>query len=249
MARAAGRPLHSDLPAAQLHPGYDFDIHLTGAWQDIPGPQQHRDPPAAAADHALTTARTITAHRYLTDTAAVQARINTVLGRPEQVPDSPVHLMWVQAHVTAAPQDLTAVTALLRTEHEQTLREEHDRRALQRTRQLRDALLADPTLAVTHWFAEHPEAINPALLTQVTQLVDTITAYAPANQWVQVARILQDFVHDLPVDTKQHLTDRLARLLGEYGRSDLAAQLPQLDPSGTAVNGNGPQPHGSGSTS
>ncbi|WP_333754153.1 hypothetical protein [Streptomyces sp. IBSBF 3352] len=79
-------------PAPTAMPGYSFTLTLTGAWEELPSPRPHHSP-HAAADHALTTARAITADYYATDVVPAPTRPNTILGRPADLPNAPVRLL------------------------------------------------------------------------------------------------------------------------------------------------------------
>lgn len=206
-------------------PGHPFDFHLASAWEELPSARPHHDPRSAALDHALTVAANITATRPLSDHVAAQARINTLLGTPLTIPRLPVRLLWAQAQITAQPQHLAAVSAYQRQQYEEDLHDQHIRRRQQRAQDLYNALRTTPALVLAHWFTDHPDTLDQLTLDRIEHFITTTTTYAPDTAWVQVARLLQDFVCGLPADARQHLIASLAQLFDRYGHPDRAAQL------------------------
>ncbi|MER6093374.1 hypothetical protein [Streptomyces bluensis] len=239
-------------PAPTALPGYSFSLTLTGAWEEVPSPHPHHSPDAAAADHALTTARTITADYFATDAVPAAARINTVLGRPTNLPTLPIRLLWGHVHLTAEPGAIQAAYS-----HEQHLHDlqqrhtEHTRR-LDEAHILRDTLMSDPSLALSYWFATAPQTIDTSTLSRLEDLFAQTAAYAPQGQWAPLARLLHTFADSLTDDAKNHLIDTLAALTDRYGHPDITTAIQALrtppaappEPPGR-INGSGtrPSPH------
>jgi hypothetical protein len=220
-------------PAPTVTPGHYFELALDGAWEELPSLTPHRTPAAAATDHALTIARNITANYLAHDTTAATARINTVLGRPSDVPGLPVRLCWATAHLTADPGAQQAALTQRRLAHEQEQhRAEHQRR-LSEARALRDTLMSDPSLALSYWFAAAPHTIDTDTLARLEELFSTAAAYAPHGQWAPLARLLHTFAENLTDDAKHHLIDTLATLADRYGRPDITVAIRALHAPGT----------------
>lgn len=209
-------------------PGYHFEAHFTGAWQDLPGRHRHQNPHDAAATHVLNVAQGIAGKRQLSQEAAAQAAINSRLGQAADMPDAPVRLLWARVQLTADPHQAADINLLLRDQHQAERRARDDQHRLQRAQDLRDALLSDPSLAFAYWFLDHPEAIDTETVTRVERLVASAASYAPHNAWVQVAVLLQDFVRDLPGDAHQHLVTSLAHIFDRYGQPERAQSLRAL---------------------
>ncbi|MFJ6825481.1 hypothetical protein ACIQRJ_34285 [Streptomyces niveus] len=205
-------------------PGYRFEAHLTGAWQQ-PAARPHHNPQAAAADYALALAQEAAGNFQLSRAALAEARANSQLGNPVDVPHTPVRLLWAQIRLTADPQQADRADALLRDQHQAEHRARQDHHRLQRAKDLRDALLTDPSLAFAYWFLDHPETIDEQTVQRVERLINAAASYAPHTTWVQVARILQEFVHTLPDDSRQHLITSLAHIFDRYGQTGRAQQL------------------------
>ncbi|WP_159329849.1 hypothetical protein [Streptomyces tendae] len=217
--------------------GRDFQLQLTGQWEELPATRQHHDPRAAATHHVLTMARAITVQRPLTEHHAVQAHLNAVLGRPCDLPDVPVRLLWAHAQLTTDPQDLEAVLAYQRQYYEA---EAHDRlvqRRRKRAQELHDALSTTPALVLAHWFSDHPETLDGDTIDHLEQLVLAVTAYAPETVWVHTAHLLQTFVQQLDRDARHHLIHSMAQVFTRYDRPDLAEQLHTTYRDTAPVNG------------
>jgi hypothetical protein len=209
-------------------PGYTFTLTLTGAWEELPSPHPHHSPDAAAADHALTTARTITADYLATDAVPAAARINTVLGRPTDLPEAPIRLIWGHAHLTADPGTVQAARSHQRHLHELQQRHAEHTRRLDQAHTLRDTLMSDPSLALAYWFATAPQTIDTSTLTRLEGLFAQAAAYAPQGQWAPLARLLHTFADSLTDDAKNHLIDTLAALTDRYGHPDITAAIQSL---------------------
>nr|WP_312024608.1 PH domain-containing protein [Streptomyces sp. WAC 06783] len=225
-------------------PGYPFEAHLTGAWQHLPARHPHQHPQAAATDYALTVAQDVAGTTHLSWAALAEARINSRLGRPVDLPHIPVRLLWARIQLTADPQQAADADLLLRDQHRAEHHARQDRHRLQRALDLRDALLTDPSLAFAYWFLDHPETIDKETVNRVECLVTAAASYAPRSTWVQVAQILQEFVHALPDDARQHLITSFAHILERYGQHERAQQMrtagltpPPEPPSATGRTG------------
>ncbi|MEV0254698.1 hypothetical protein AB0H82_10605 [Streptomyces sp. NPDC050732] len=205
-------------------PGYHFEAHLTGAWQQ-PVARPHHNPQAAAVEYALTLAQEAVGTVQLSQAALAEARANRQLGRPMDVPHTPVRLLWAHIRLTADPQQADRADSLLRDQHQTEHHARQDHHRLQRAKDLRDALLTDPSLAFAYWFLDHPETVDEQSVQRVEHLINAAASYAPHTTWVQVARILQEFVHTLPDESRQHLIISLAHILDRYGHTDRAQQL------------------------
>ncbi|MBP0458981.1 hypothetical protein [Streptomyces montanisoli] len=206
-------------------PGYYFQAHLTGAWQRLPAARPHQHPQAAATDYALSVAQKIAGATQLSQADLAEAQTNSHLGRPVDLPNLPVRLLWARIRLTADAQQAAHVDQLLRERHQAEHDARQDHRRLQRATDLRDALLTDPSLAFAYWFLDHPEAVDEATVQHVERLITAAASYAPGTTWVQVARILQDFVLTLPDDSRQHLITSLAHIFDRYGQPQRAQQL------------------------
>ncbi|MFG2289458.1 hypothetical protein ACGFOU_25735 [Streptomyces sp. NPDC048595] len=176
----------------------------------------------------------------LSQAALAEAKTNSRLGQPVDLPDVPVRLLWAHIRLTADPQQAARADSLVRDQQQAEQRAHQDRLRLQRAKDLREALLSDPSLAFAYWFLDHPEAIDVGTVQRVEQLITAAASYAPNTAWVQVAQILQEFVRNLSDDARQHLVTSLAHILDRYGQPERAHQMrtagesPSPGPSPTA---------------
>lgn len=236
-------------PAPTALPGHSFTLTLTGAWEELPSPRPHHSPHAAAADHALTTARTITADYLATDAVPAAARINTILGHSTDLPTLPIRLLWGHVHLAAEPGAVQAAYSHQRHLHDLQQRHTERTRRLEEARTLRDTLMSDPSLALSYWFATAPQTIDTDTLSRLESLFAQAAAYAPQGQWAPVARLLHTFAASLTDDAKNHLIGTLAALTDRYGHPDIAAAIQALrtppaahsEPPGR-INGSGTRP-------
>ncbi|MFJ9908029.1 hypothetical protein ACIRVK_35005 [Streptomyces sp. NPDC101152] len=212
-------------PAPTALPGHPFTLTLTGAWEELPSPRPHHSPHAAAADHALEIARTITADYLATDAVPATARINTVLGCPTDLPTLPIRLLWGHVHLTAEPGAVQAAHNHQQHLHDLQQRHAEHTRRLDHAHTLRDTLMSDPSLALSYWFATAPQTIDTNTLTRLENLFTQAAAYAPHGQWAPLARLLHAFAEGLTDDAKNHLIDTLATLTDRYGRPDITAAI------------------------
>ncbi|MEU6449787.1 hypothetical protein [Streptomyces sp. NPDC046979] len=233
--KATGHPLPSSTP------GYRFDAHLEGRWEETPSARPHHNPGQAALHHALTLARTVTGAYQLTDVHAAQAHLDTALGTSHDLTDTPVRLLWADIRLTVSEPDRAAVAALQRRQHDEALHAQAQRQRLQAARELHEQLVTTPTLALAYWLTQHPDSTQDSIH-NLEELTRQITAYAPDNAWVQVAQVLQSFVHDLAADQRENLVRSLAQIVLRYDQPGLAQQLQHTAAGLAASNGQGPAP-------
>ncbi|MFJ5035293.1 hypothetical protein ACIQB5_46435 [Streptomyces sp. NPDC088560] len=215
-------------PAPTATPGYFFHLTLHGAWEELPSPHPHHSPAAVATDHALAIARNITAGYLATDTVTAAARINTVLGRPIDIPRQPVRLAWAAVHLTAHSDAVqAAVSHQRRLYEEEQRRTEHNHR-LEQAQTLRDTLMSDPSLALAYWFATAPETVDTHTLGRLEELLVKTAVYAPQGRWAPLARLLHTFALGLTDDAKNHLAATLAVVIDRYGHPGIAAAIQEL---------------------
>lgn len=206
-------------------PGHQFHLFLLGEWEDRASPPIHHNPRDVAKDYALRTAQSISITYLLTDAAGVESRINTALGLPVDLRESSVRLLWARAHVSADALQQAAVAEQLRRNHEAALHDQEDQRRLQRAKDLRNALLDDPGIALAQWFMDQPEAINGNTIEQLNQIIGEVSSYAPETMWVKASHIIHDFVRNLPGDARIHLIETLAGIFERYGYPGHSKQL------------------------
>ncbi|WP_425842334.1 hypothetical protein [Streptomyces fractus] len=230
-----GHPLPSSTP------GYRFDARLEGRWEETPSARPHHNPGQAALHHVLTLARPVTGAYPLTDVLAAQAHLNTVLGTAHDLADTPVRLLWADVRLTVSEPDRAAATALQRRQYDEALHAQAQRQRLQAARELHEQLVTTPTLAVAYWLTQHPDSAKDSIHT-LEELTRQITAYAPDNAWVQVAHVLQSFVHDLAADQRENLVRSLAQIVLRYDQPDLAQQLQHTAAGLASTNGQRPAP-------
>ncbi|WP_405773650.1 hypothetical protein [Streptomyces sp. NBC_00859] len=205
-------------------PAHSFQADLAGRWEEIPAPRPHHDPRAAAAHHAVATARAVASQYPLTELHAAQVHLNSRLGAESDLADAPVRLLWATVHLTATDHDLAAVTALHRRMQDEALNEQVHRQRQQRAEELHQALATTPTLALTYWLTHHPDTSDDTLKA-VDRLSREITAHAPQNAWVQIARLLQTFVAELTTKQRLNLAESLTHIVIRYDQPHLAEQL------------------------
>ncbi|PJI99761.1 hypothetical protein BX264_7137 [Streptomyces sp. 2333.5] len=223
-------------PAPSATPGHPFTLTLTGTWEEIPSPRPHHTPEAAATHHALVIARNITSTLTPADSVLAAAHINTLLGRPADIPHIPVRLTWAQVSLTADTEALTAASRYERHQHEEEQRRAEQRRNLDQARALQDTVMSDPSLALAYWYATAPHAIDEKTLPRLEQLHAQAAAYAPQGRWALLARLLHTFAEDLTEDAKNHLIDTVALLTDRYGHPDIARQIRELSSSTSTEN-------------
>lgn len=214
-----------DALAPSISPGYHFTVHLTGAWTDPAIPTAHNNAQAIATDHALTVVQDVAARRYLTDTAAAEARINAVLREGAYSNNRPVELLWAQTQLTAAPRDIASVIRLLRDQYDAAARDQLHHERIRRAEELRDTLLSDPSLALAYWFADRPDTVSDETIKRVETLISTVVTYTPKGTWVQLAQLLTEFNRRLDADERAHLLTTLAHLANRHGHRDIAEQI------------------------
>ncbi|WP_157877410.1 hypothetical protein [Streptomyces odonnellii] len=227
-------------------PGYVFQAHLTGRWEETPAARQHHDPHAAATHHALETARTVSGLYPLTEHQAAQTHINSRLGISHDLDDAPVRLLWAQVHLTVATSDSDAVVCLQRRMHDEALNEHANRQRQHQAEELHRALSTTPTMALAYWLIRQPEAADGNTIDALSQLTREITAYAPHTAWVQAAHLLQTFVQGLPTPARVNLVDSLAQIFTRYDQPELADRLRALAPQIQSANGHLPDSPPSG---
>ncbi|GAA4887793.1 hypothetical protein ACFPM3_18025 [Streptomyces coeruleoprunus] len=218
-------------PAPSTTPGHPFTLTLAGAWEELPSPRPHHTPEATATHHALTIARNITSTHTLADSVPAAAHINTLLGRPIDIPHIPVRLTWAQVSLSADPEALTAASRHERHQREEEQRRAEQRRHLDQARALRDTLMNDPSLALAYWYATAPHTIDEKTLPRLEQLHAQAAAYAPQGRWVLLAGLLNTFAEDLTGEAKNHLIESAALLTDRYGHPDIARQIRELSSS------------------
>ncbi len=228
-------------PLPSNTPGYSFDAHFEGRWEETPSARPHHNPGQAALHHTLTIARTVTCAYALTDGHAAQAHLNTVLGTALDLKDIPVRILWADIRLTATDQDRASASALQRRQHDEALHAQAQRQRLQAAQDLHEQLVSTPTLALAYWLTHHPDSTRESIHT-LEELTCRITAYAPDNAWVQIAQVLQSFVHDLTADQRENLVRSLAQIVLRYDQPDLAQQLQRTAAGLAATNGQGPSP-------
>ncbi|MBT2417378.1 hypothetical protein J7F01_20910 [Streptomyces sp. ISL-22] len=221
-------------------PGYNFHAHLTGRWEETPAARQHHDPRAAAAHHALETARAVTRLYPLTEHQAAQAHINSRLGTSHDLVDAPVRLLWARLQLTADTTDVEAVVCLQRRIHDEALNEQFNRQRQHQAEELHRTLSTTPTLALAYWLIHQPQAADPNTIEALSQLTREITSYAPHTVWVQVAHLLQTFVQDLDTPARMNLVDSLAQIFTRYDQPELADHLSSIATQMQSVNGHSP---------
>ncbi|MET7914177.1 hypothetical protein ABZS98_39445 [Streptomyces avermitilis] len=203
-------------------------MDLTIAWEELPSPRPHHSPHAAAADHALTTARDIAAAFPATEALPAAARINAILGRPHELLHLPVRLIWAQAHLRASPDAIQAAQRHERHEAEQEQHRAEQSRRLADARILRDTLMSDPSMALAYWFATAPHTVEADTLNRLQNLFESAAAYAPQGRWAPLAKALHTFADRLDEDGKLHLLDTMAGLTDRYGHPDIASTIRSL---------------------
>ncbi|MFE9454573.1 hypothetical protein [Streptomyces sp. NPDC006739] len=191
-------------------------------------PRPHHSPAAVAADHALAVARNITASYLATDTVTAAARINTVLGRPTDIPHLPVRLAWAAVHLTASPDTVQGTISQQRHRHEEEQRRTEHNHRLEQAQTMRDTLMSDPSLALSYWFAIAPETVDTHTLDRLEELLVKTAVYAPQGQWAPLARLLHTFTLGLTNEAKNHLVDTLAAVIDRYGHPGIAAAVQAL---------------------
>ncbi|MFF5931609.1 hypothetical protein [Streptomyces hydrogenans] len=226
--------LSLDCPAPSVLPGHPFHLTLTGAWEEIPAPRPHHSPADAAAHHALVIARNITATLTPADTVLAAARINTVLGRPTDLPHLPIRVIWAHATLTADEEALAATLRHQRHRHETEQRQAEQSRLLAEARNLRTTLMSDPSLALAYWFAAAPHAIDENTVPRLELLHRSLAAYAPQGRWAQLARTLHTFAETLPDDAKNDLIETAAVLADRHGQHTTAEAIRNLQSTNPA---------------
>jgi len=193
------------------------------------------DPPQAAGISNLIAARHV---RQLVEQAAANSSVlrmpaaeqdmNLVLvaSLPCSIDGVRVHRAQVRLEVDDGT--LEAARRLQLSRHDQALDSLHQERLRARMRFMRAEALRDPAAARLYLLLEHPNHPNPVAQTKaLEELVEQVNLWSKQDRWITVAQLLQQFIESLPDSRRDRLIDQLGKVFVEYGRSDLAAQLPE----------------------
>ena len=197
--------------------GLDFTARFTLTWAPTGRRDGSRNAGYAARCAVEETAEEVSTMMPVTRFAAAEHHINTELATLR-------HSRHDQARIDSAQVSLTVdpTTARTAAEYDKRLRDEYladeiQRHELDRLQRFRDTVLRDPASAMSYWFMNHPEHLDETIYTRIETLVSKIADHDPTKRWLQIARILDDFIDDLTADDKGELLRVLHKLLSVFG--------------------------------
>jgi len=217
-------PVEAPFTVESADEGYRFDVRTEGEWHRT---GRHRDPAAAAARHVIDEVARLASTCSILAPAELEYRANACLGRPVDLPEAGVRLMWAAVHVHVAPDDLHDARAHLRARARARAAHQEQQLRIAQAVAYRDLLREDPTLALAQMLLENPTAVNGQTATLVEQLSQCVATYAPGAAWVETAQVLQESFGNLAPDAKQFVVDRFCTALTEFGQKRAAQRIRQ----------------------
>lgn len=221
----------SDLFATVLQSnvsGLYFNAEVNLSWAAPTLASGQRNPRDAARALILEVAEQKSGRLPVTRVAIAQHRINAELGRLGQIQDSEVHIDHCYVLLSTDPETAARGAEWERQQHVAQLANIRQEQELARLQRFRDAVLNDPGSAMTFWFMNHPDQLDEGLYGKLEALALKVAPYSPASTWVQVAKILHEFVQGLSSEEKQHLIRGLQQTFRSYGHEDGTQQLDEL---------------------
>jgi hypothetical protein len=202
-----------------------FQAHFELQWS-LQRTLPHHEPLAVVRDHVRSVAEEVSRKELITRASIVQDRINARLGAPYELAGSLLQLVWAKSTVTATPENITTARQRELRRSEARLRAEVQQHQIQRIEAFRSHVLADPGMALTYLFMEHPTEIGDESYRQVESLAQQVASYDPNKASVKIAHIIQDFVHDLTGDERRDSIDALKSWFRRYNKHEFAGRLP-----------------------
>ncbi|MEU7405164.1 hypothetical protein [Streptomyces sp. NPDC044948] len=215
--------LTATFTVASTEADFRFDVHAEGHWQATR--RGHHDPAASATCHVIDETKRLAAEHSVLAAAELQHRVNALLGRPRQLPETTVSLNWAHVHVHVDPETHQVAHTRLRLRARAQTQWELKQMTMAQAETYRDQLRDDPNLILAQLLLHSPQAITQETLEIIPQIARSVAAYAPGAMWVQTALLLDKWFADLPADAKRFIIDRLSTTLTEFGGEAIAQRL------------------------
>jgi hypothetical protein len=213
-----------DLPTTEVD--LSLRAHFQVLWQHIPASSCHHDPEAALRDYVRAHAKRVSEKEPITRFYAISDSINTALGVSQDLETASVRLLWASVLVEPG-QMLNYAVERERIRSEVQLRVEQQKDEIRHIEAFRSRVLSDPGMALAYWFVKNPGDIRKDTYAQVENISRTISLYDPDKSWIQVAKVIQEFVHELTRDERRQSLDTLREWFLRYGMSKYADRLPE----------------------
>jgi hypothetical protein len=208
-----------------------FDLR----WQRAPGSERHRNPEAVIRDHILVCAEKISRSEPVTRYYVIRDRINAALGMPKAIDYAAIRLLWASVRITVNADLLTRVVEREQSRNKAREREQQQLDEIHYVEAFRSQVLADPGMALAYWFMKHPDGIDGNSYDAIEALARRIASYDPDNSWVQVSRIIQDFVRKLTESERRQSVEILKFWFRRFGMPEYGARLPYDVDEGESV--------------
>lgn len=228
--RSTTQPSHTYVIRTELETadkGILLGVSIDITWHPVPGAVAHRSPEAAINSYVIRQAERSSRAEPLVRYPIVLDRINGQLGTPRLLGEDTVRFEHAAVRANdISPDVLAEALARAKLRSQALLRYEQQRDEIRQVEAFRKLILSDPGMAMTYAFLKNPDSIGPESVKQAEDLALRVSGYDPDNSWVKVARLLQEFVHDLREEEKRELIEVLAELFRRYGMDHYAKLLP-----------------------
>ncbi|HEY6539889.1 MAG TPA: hypothetical protein VIZ18_03085 [Ktedonobacteraceae bacterium] len=212
-------------------PGEKFTATFDVLWDCLPGLRLHPDPKAVIRDYLRTSAESISSEISISRSEAAADRINAVLGTLHEFHESGFRMLQADARISVDPNQLSYADDRERSQNRARQRQQELANEILHVEAFRSQLLADPGMALAYWFMKHPDKVGDDTYSKIENLAGQVASYSPNNIWVQLARIIQDFVSELTQDERRQslhfLTASLKVWFLRYGMPEYINRLPQ----------------------
>jgi hypothetical protein len=204
--------------------GHFFILDIEGRWEER-SRHAHHNPESVVTSYVIDQVGRRASSLSLLEHDLLQNQINSLLGRPINLSEHNIRLLWARVYVHARPQDVVHLLDMRRQQVSAKHADEEMRLRIDRITSFRNALREDPTLALAQMLLETPSAVSPETLNIMELIATRIAAYAPGTEFVAIAQVLRDFITDLKPDAKQFIVDRLCAVLVEFGGAASVDQI------------------------
>jgi hypothetical protein len=238
--RQPPEPYRFEASLDSLVPGEKFTATFDILWDRVPGLRVHPDPYAVVRDYLRTSAEDISSKIPVTRRDVTADRINASLGSSHEFQQAGFHILQVRAQISVDPDILEYALGREKSQNKAREREQELTDEIRHVDAFRSQVLADPGMALAYWFIKHPDQIGDDTYAKIENLAGQVASYSPDNTWVQLARIIQDFIRELSQDERRRSIDFLTASLKvwfmRYDMPEYVKRLPQ------DLDGNPPNP-------
>lgn len=212
-----------EFTAASADEGFRFSAQVEGQWRRRG--RRHHAPAAVVASHVIDEFGKLAAGCPIVAPTELQHRANALFGRSVNVPGEGVRMNWATVRVHVSPEDLHLAQSRVRLRARARADWELKQLRVVQAAAYRDQLREDPTLVLAQLLLESPEAVSNETLTMIPVIAERVAAYAPGAEWVQTARLLNEWYGGLAPDAKQFVVDRLCTVATEFGGARIAQRM------------------------